>query len=90
MTDQRPECSRFAMLGRWLIPSKSPECNKFLLMHAVQGWCPPIPVLRRFGVRTTFEIDRERNALKALRGDYREMVHYRERDSQKAMEAVDR
>lgn len=64
--------------------------QSFLLMHAVQGWCPPIPVLRRLGVRTTFEIDRERNALKALRGDYREMTHYRERDSQKAMDAVDR
>lgn len=64
--------------------------QSFLLMHAVQGWCPPIPVLRRLGVRTTFEIDRERNALKALRGDYREMAHYHERDSQKAMEAVDR
>lgn len=64
--------------------------QSFLLMHAVQGWCPPVPVLRRLGVRTTFEIDRERNALKALRGDFREMAHYRERDSQKAMDAVDR
>lgn len=43
----------------------------FFLQHALQGWCPPIPVLRRFGVRTATEIDRERNALKALRGDYR-------------------
>lgn len=64
--------------------------QSFLLMHAVQGWCPPIPVLRRLGVRTTFEIDRERNALKALRGDFREMAHYHERDSQKALDAVDR
>src|SRR5688572_22453548 len=24
----------------------------FLFQHAVQGWCPPIPILRRFGVRT--------------------------------------
>ena len=21
----------------------------FLLQHAVQGWCPPVPVLRRLG-----------------------------------------
>lgn len=42
----------------------------FLLQHALEGWCPPIPVLRRFGFRTSAEIDRERNALKALRGDY--------------------
>lgn len=42
----------------------------FLLQHALQGWCPPIPVFRRFGVRTVREIARERYALKALRGDF--------------------
>jgi hypothetical protein len=43
----------------------------FFLQHALQGWCPPIPVLRRLGVRTQREIDDERTALKALRGDFR-------------------
>jgi hypothetical protein len=42
----------------------------FLLVHAVQGWCPPVPLLRRLGVRTREEIDRERYALKALIGDF--------------------
>jgi hypothetical protein len=42
----------------------------FLLQHAVQGWCPPLPVLRRLGYRTVTEIDTERYALKALRGDF--------------------
>lgn len=42
----------------------------FLLQHAVQGWCPPLPVLRSLGVRTREEIDRERYALKVLRGDF--------------------
>lgn len=42
----------------------------FLLLHAVQGWCPPVPVLRRMGFRTASEIDQERYALKALRGDF--------------------
>lgn len=42
----------------------------FLLQHALQGWCPPLAVLRRFGVRTADEINRERFALKALRGDF--------------------
>lgn len=42
----------------------------FLFQHAVQGWCPPIPLLRRAGVRTRSEIDREKFALKALRGDF--------------------
>lgn len=42
----------------------------FLLQHALQGWCPPVPVLRRLGLRTAREIEEERHALKALRGDY--------------------
>jgi hypothetical protein len=41
----------------------------FLLQHALQGWCPPIPMLRRLGFRTPSEIEFERMALKALRGD---------------------
>jgi hypothetical protein len=45
----------------------------FLLQHAVQGWCPPLPVFRRMGVRTQTEIDHERYALKALRGDFRNL-----------------
>jgi hypothetical protein len=46
----------------------------FLLQHAVQGWCPPVPVFRRLGVRTASEIDEERYALKALRGDFRDVA----------------
>ena len=43
----------------------------FLLQHAVQGWCPPVPVFRHLGFRTQSEIEEERYALKALRGDFR-------------------
>ena len=42
----------------------------FLFQHAVQGWCPPLPVIRRLGFRTQREIDEERFALKVLRGDF--------------------
>jgi hypothetical protein len=42
----------------------------FLFQHALQGWCPPVPVLRRMGFRTSYEIEEERQALKAVRGDY--------------------
>ncbi len=42
----------------------------FLLQHALQGWCPPVSVFRRLGVRTRSEIDREKYGLKALRGDF--------------------
>jgi hypothetical protein len=38
----------------------------FLLQHALQGWCPPLPVFRRLGFRTASEIDREREALESL------------------------
>lgn len=42
----------------------------FLLQHALKGWCPPLELFRRLGFRTREEISRERNALKALRGDF--------------------
>lgn len=42
----------------------------FLLQHAVSGWCPPVPIFRRLGIRTTREINQERYALKALQGDF--------------------
>jgi hypothetical protein len=40
----------------------------FLLFHAVYGWCPPVPVLRRLGFRTAREIEAERHALAARLG----------------------
>lgn len=47
----------------------------FLLQHAIQGWCPPVPFFRRRGVRTAREIEEERMALKALRGDFENLTH---------------
>jgi hypothetical protein len=43
----------------------------FLLQHGLQGWCPPLPVLRRLGFRSQREIDAERTAVRLLRGDLR-------------------
>lgn len=40
--------------------------QSFLLQHALQGWCPPLPVLRRLGFRTQQEIERERYTLRAM------------------------
>jgi hypothetical protein len=37
----------------------------FLLAHAIAGWCPPLPVFRRLGFRTSKEIERERAELAA-------------------------
>jgi hypothetical protein len=47
----------------------------FLLQHAVQGWCPPVPIFRRLGFRTQPEIEQERYALKALRGDFKQLAY---------------
>jgi hypothetical protein len=55
----------------------------FLFQHAVQGWCPPVPVLRRLGFRTSYEIEQERQALKALRGDFAKV-----RDADTALQAA--
>jgi hypothetical protein len=65
----------------------------FLETHALQGWCPPLPVLRRLGVRTRKEIERERMALKMLRGDFRRMPGTAAQPSERvraALECVDR
>lgn len=37
--------------------------SAFLVQHAVQGWCPPVPILRRLGFRTEREINDERHEL---------------------------
>lgn len=66
---------------RWLmLPA---VVTAFLAQHAVQGWCPPLPLFRKWGIRTRPEIDREKYALKALRGDFRNAE-----DPEKAWEVV--
>ena len=41
----------------------------FLLQHALLGWCPSSPVMRKMGIRTSEEIQQEKMVLKALRKD---------------------
>lgn len=50
---------------RWL--GLSVGVQSFYLQHALQGWCPPLPILRRLGFRTPMEIELERAALKEIR-----------------------
>ena len=66
---------------RWLVLPL--VVTAFLAQHAVQGWCPPVEAFRRMGVRTRLEIDREKYALKALRGDFAQVS-----DSSEAWAAV--
>jgi hypothetical protein len=60
----------FGIFGskRWLFLPVA--AASFLLQHGIQGWCPPITLLRSLGYRTRQEIDEEIYALKALRGDF--------------------
>jgi hypothetical protein len=61
----------------------------FLLQHAIQGWCPPLPLFRRMGVRTQYEIELERYALKILRGDLDQIKEQR-KDTDAALNTLSR
>jgi hypothetical protein len=67
---------------RWLLLPLA--VTAFLFQHAVQGWCPPLPVLRRLGWRTAEEIAAERYALKALRGDFEDLAQPHRHSSRRA------
>lgn len=58
--------------------------RRISLQHAVQGWCPPVPVFRRLGIRTAREIDLERYGLKAIRGDFNDLTESQAVDERKA------
>lgn len=60
----------FTASRKWLLLPLAVQA--FFLQHALQGWCPPLVLLRRLGVRTAAEINHERYMLQALRGDFRE------------------
>jgi hypothetical protein len=63
----------------------------FFLFHALEGFDPPLPALRRFGIRTRAEIDREIYALKVMRGDFAgigERGVSRAQDTENALRAV--
>ena len=76
------------MNRRWyLLPA---AVATFLLQHAVQGWCPPVGLFRRLGVRTQREIDEERYALKVLRGDFDAIDPQPQKSVQEIMEAIRR
>jgi hypothetical protein len=54
----------------------------FLIMQALKGWAPPIPILRRLGFRTKQEIECELFAMKHLRGDFTEFEKAGKRDAE--------
>jgi hypothetical protein len=59
-----------ALISSWSWLILSLAVGALLFLHALQGWCPSVPLLRRLGVRTEAEINEERYALKVQRGDF--------------------
>lgn len=53
-----------AFVNPWFLLLPATVCA-FLLQHSLQGWCPPVPILRRLGFRTQTEIEAERHELLA-------------------------
>lgn len=60
----------------------------FFLLHAIEGFDPPLPALRRMGIRTRAEIDREIYALKVMRGDFAGIGDGRASHAQEAENAL--
>ena len=74
--------SAVALLGWALVPTRSPgwkllggAAAGLLLQQGLFGFGPLALLVRRLGVRTRKEIDLEKFALKALRGDFRRIPH---------------
>lgn len=81
------------VLGRLVNPRwyyLSTAVTTILLQHALQGWCPPVGLFRRLGVRTQREIEEERYALKLMRGDFGAADVHTRRPVREVMQAVRR
>jgi len=73
-----------AALSPWwlLLPAAAAV---FLLSHALIGWDPLLLLYRRWGFRTSCEIDYERYVLKALRGDFQQLSGFHTPDDRDAI-----
>jgi hypothetical protein len=67
---------------RWSVLSVA--VTAFLAQHMLSKWCPTMPLLKRIGLQTHREIEQEKYALKALRGDFKSIKN----NVDKAWEAV--
>lgn len=59
----------------------------FLLQHALLGWCPSAPVMRKLGIRSAEEINQEKTVLKMLRKDY---AHAKPNDAAGLLKAAEK
>lgn len=63
----------FSISEKWFLTTLTTAASG---LHAVKGWSLGTVALRRMGFRTRQEIDREKYALKALRGDFQELSEH--------------
>lgn len=52
---------------RWL--ALSGIASIFMIQHSLQGWCPPLPIIRKLGIRTATEINHEKMELQKILED---------------------
>lgn len=69
---------------RWSVLSVA--VTAFIAQHLLSKWCPSMPLLKKLGLQTHQEIEREKYALKALRGDFKSIKNNVDR----AWEAVNK
>ncbi len=60
----------------------------FFFQHSVQGWCPPLPILRLLRIRTSKEIEQEKYALKVIRGDFNDITKVSHQEIEKLKQAI--
>jgi hypothetical protein len=60
----------------------------FFFQHSVQGWCPPLPILRLLKIRTSKEIEQEKYALKVIRGDFNDITSVTQQEIEKLKRAI--
>lgn len=58
--------SLLGLLGNKKWMALSGITSVFMIQHSLQGWCPPLPIIRRIGIRTAEEITKEKDALRKL------------------------
>ena len=78
----------FSFLGgrKWLVVTGA--VLGLLLKHSLEGTSPTVPLLRKLGVRTRSEIDREKYALKILRGDFEQVPKLEQLKANPAQEVL--
>lgn len=54
----------------------SATAASMVIVHNTTGWYPLLPLFRKLGLRSQTEIETERNALRALRRDHKDVVRH--------------